>query len=113
MQKKVHSIGGADASGTDANVLVITSEGGIGFQVTGGGTWTLGLEATMDGPTETDAVWVGVKYYDVAGGGVSAGTTVSAAAIGYVDLPGFGAVRLRQTAGAGTPTSWLSETVDE
>lgn len=110
-QKKVHSKAGADAAGDDANVMGIANEGGVGFQMVGGGTWTFALEATMDDPRESDATWIGVKYYDVAAGAVSGATTIAAAGAGYVDLPGFGGVRLRQTAGAGTPTSWLSETV--
>lgn len=108
--KKVHSIGGADASGTDANVLKIEQEGGIGMQVSGSGAWTLVIEATMEDPSEADAVWISAQATSIVDG--SSVTSFSAAGAARIDLPGFGGVRLRQSAGAGTPTSWLGETLE-
>lgn len=109
MQKKVH-VGGAD-TGADANVLKLSDTGGVGVQVTGGGTYALTPEATMENPAEADAIWVAVQVFNLTTQANVA--SITAAMVGYVDLPGFGGFRLRQASGAGTPTSWVSEAFEQ
>jgi hypothetical protein len=109
VQKKPHTIAAADNAATDTNTLVIQNEGAIGIQVDVTGTITLTPEVTMDNPAEPDAVWVAIKVWDLVAQAALA--TFIADGVAYVDVPGFGGFRLRQTAGAGTAISWLSETV--
>jgi hypothetical protein len=107
VQKKNHTIAAADNLAVDTNTIKIEGGGAVGMQVAVNGAITLTPEATMEDPSEPDAVWIGVKVNDAnAGAQISIITT---ATVAYVDLPGFGGFRLRQTAGAGTGTSWLNE----
>jgi hypothetical protein len=107
-QKLTH----AGAAETDGNVLKLENTGAIAIQITGAGTYNLVPEATVDDPTDkpADAVWVGVKPFDLVAQAVL--TAWTAPGIAYIDLPGFGGFRVRQVSGTGTPVSLINEALE-